>query len=311
MKKFVIKGLLLMVLAVSSAVGIGTTYHGVGDSKASFMAAIIDKHQRCREVAGPAIFLVGGSNLAFGIDSDSLGRETGLPVVNLGLHAGLGLDFMLREALDVTRKGDIVILSTEYFLDPYGQFDLLYYTSGIFPDAGKYYKTNAWQFLKLYLSNYQKKVNQVFEVSFTRGPAAPEYMRNAFDKRGDLTLHLDKPHKPELKNRFSFTPKPYKGIRLMNDFEREAAKKGVKVYFIFPCCPVTDYSRNKTAIDDYYKQMKEGLDFPVLGTPADFVFSDTLFYDTVYHLLRKGRSLRTARVIQLIEPEIKNEKNTP
>ncbi|HPG73671.1 MAG TPA: hypothetical protein PLM49_05215, partial [Bacteroidales bacterium] len=61
------------------------------------MAAIIDKHKRIDSIKSPKIIFAGGSNLPFGIDSKMIQDSLHTPVVNLGLHAGLGLDFMLNE----------------------------------------------------------------------------------------------------------------------------------------------------------------------------------------------------------------------
>ena len=61
------------------------------------MAAIIDKHAHADSIKAGKIILAGGSNLAFGIDSKQLEETLGMPVVNLGLHAGLGLHFILEE----------------------------------------------------------------------------------------------------------------------------------------------------------------------------------------------------------------------
>ena len=55
-----------------------------------FLAAIIDKHQRLESFSTPVTIFAGGSNLAYGLDSDMLTQELQSPVVNLALHAGLG-----------------------------------------------------------------------------------------------------------------------------------------------------------------------------------------------------------------------------
>ncbi len=79
-------------------------------------ATVLDKERLLKEAPSPRLVLVGGSGLAFGIDSPTLEQELGgeYSVVNMGLHAGLGLDFMLNEALDGLREGDVVVLSPEY-----------------------------------------------------------------------------------------------------------------------------------------------------------------------------------------------------
>ena len=74
--------------------------------------------QRVRAAAshirGRKIIFIGGSNLIFGVRADSLGRRVGLPVVNYGLHAGIGLDYAADRAAEIIGPGDIVILAPEH-----------------------------------------------------------------------------------------------------------------------------------------------------------------------------------------------------
>lgn len=304
MKKFIFKiifsaGILALLVWL-----ISTTYQGVGDKNQSYMAAIIDKHHRCDSVPAPRIIFVGGSNLAFGIDSDTIEQVLKTPVINLGLHAGLGLEFMLNEALDIIQKGDVLILSPEYFLDKHGQYDLLSYTASVFPHSKKYFTTSFFSFIKLSYSNFQKKINTVLKISFVRGTATPEYSRSAFNTYGDVVKHLDHEHHRDLKNRFDFKNKPIKDIDILNNFVDEAEQKGVLVYYMFPVCPETDYASNREYISNYYHALKRELHCELLGNPEEFVLPDTMFYDTVYHLLRKGRSIRTQKIIQHLQRAI-------
>ena len=47
------------------------------------------KRGQAERIDQPAVIFVGGSNVRFGIDSESLSKRIGRPVVNYGLHAGL------------------------------------------------------------------------------------------------------------------------------------------------------------------------------------------------------------------------------
>ena len=65
-------------------------------------------------IRGPKIVFVGCSNLIFGLRADSLSRRVGLPVVNYGLFAGIGLDYAADRAAEIVGPGDIVILAPEH-----------------------------------------------------------------------------------------------------------------------------------------------------------------------------------------------------
>jgi hypothetical protein len=45
-------------------------------------------------------------------------------------------------------------------------------------------------------------------------------------------------------------------------------------------------------------QELERMELPLISTPEEYVFPDTAFLDTPYHLKRGGRILRTQRLIQ-------------
>lgn len=62
----------------------------------------------------PAVVLLGGSNVAFGYDSEMLSDSLGMPVVNAGLHASIGLKYIIDDCFPRLRRGDILVLSPEY-----------------------------------------------------------------------------------------------------------------------------------------------------------------------------------------------------
>jgi hypothetical protein len=62
---------------------------------------------------GRAIGIIGGSTTTFGIDAEILEREHGLPVVNLGLHAGMGPEVCSGFGFAALQPGDTLIVSLE------------------------------------------------------------------------------------------------------------------------------------------------------------------------------------------------------
>jgi hypothetical protein len=72
------------------------------------------KRNLARDVKGPKVLLVGGSSTLFGIDAAGLSEEAGRPVINMGLHAGLPLQYHLDLAREVLRRGDTAIVIPEY-----------------------------------------------------------------------------------------------------------------------------------------------------------------------------------------------------
>lgn len=80
-----------------------------------YNASIIDKVNRLRSIEEPKLILVGNSNLPFGIRSDYLEEEIGMPVINLGIHGGLGDPFHENMIKGAINEGDIVVVChTDY-----------------------------------------------------------------------------------------------------------------------------------------------------------------------------------------------------
>ena len=81
-----------------------------------YLSALQDKIERLESCIGNRILIVGGSNAAFGLNSQCIQQTTGLDTVNLGLHVSLGLPFYLETVRQHCRHGDVVVLTPEYEL---------------------------------------------------------------------------------------------------------------------------------------------------------------------------------------------------
>ena len=117
-----------------------------------YAAAIIDKMQILADAGSPKIVFIGGSSLAFGLDSQEIEKNTGITVVNMGLHANLGLRFMTEQVKEYLAPGDIVVISPEYeyFYDNSlnGEGEYLLETLRLYPGGIKYI-TSPKQYLQL------------------------------------------------------------------------------------------------------------------------------------------------------------------
>jgi len=119
MKRFIGKIVLFsLLIAVLLLFGISRiTVRWQGD----YMFALIDKFDNLKAEKSPKIVLVGGSNLAFGMDSKTISEYYNMPVINMGLHAGIGLHFLLEGIKPYVKKDDIILIIPEYshFYDTY------------------------------------------------------------------------------------------------------------------------------------------------------------------------------------------------
>ena len=60
-----------------------------------YLQAYNKKCQLLEDAPAPRIIFVGGSNLAFGLDSQRIKDSLNINVINYGLHAGIGLKYMI------------------------------------------------------------------------------------------------------------------------------------------------------------------------------------------------------------------------
>lgn len=108
--------LLLIIALISSGIAAFDFFFIGSQYKYNYQASIIDKVERLESISEPKIILVGHSNLSFGIDSKRLEDAMKMPVVNLGLHGGLGNAFHEEIAKLNINEGDIVVVCHSSFL---------------------------------------------------------------------------------------------------------------------------------------------------------------------------------------------------
>lgn len=281
-----------------------------------YLAILIDKHKIAEKINAPKIILVGGSNLAFGIDTKVLGENLYIPVVNMGLRAELGVDFMLNEAKSIMKKNDIVVLSFEYFLDLEGDYALKKHVNNIFPRAKTFYQKNNALELPAYLTNTQENYKYfIYQIQFFTlqkvrnilGKNSPHnkkthiYSRKAANDYGDMVAHLEEKSPENLETEPVLKYKYWSAISVMNKFYEYAQKQQIKVFFVYPCYSESAFEQSKTAISLLEKDLKNNLKIPILSMPTQFVYPNTYFFDTHYHLTKRGRTKRTDDISKIMK----------
>ena len=269
-----------------------------------YIASMIDKHNRIEQLNCPKIIFAGGSNLAFGLNSEEIEKEFSIPVVNLGLHAGLGLGFIINELKHTIKSGDVVFLSIEYFLPSEGDYRLQKATSCFYKEAEKYYPFDLREEISINIEETRSNIKSYKDNKKSISNLKPEiqvYSREAFNKYGDVVAHLEKAPPDELNDRGIMTYNYWYGISDLNDFYNYAKSQNVDVFFIYPNFPISEFQKNLLSINKLSIDLSKNLKIEILNKPSDFVFSDSLFFDTVYHLNKQGRELRTKKLIELLK----------
>lgn len=265
-----------------------------------YVAATLDKEQRMDTLGSPRLFFVGGSGLSLGLDSYMISKRTGYKVNNMGVHAALGLPFMLNEAMAGIHKKDVIVLSLEYFLDE-GDKKLQAQLVDINPTTKLYLNYSKVDEVKYVVQQLQRCLSGTFYKILHADRLDQIYRRSSFNKLGDLTAHYGKDKPTTLGDNNTFKQVTFaNGISRINEFLDVANEKGALVYFTFPAYSQSAYIRNKKAIERYYVECKSQLKCPVLGTPKESVLPDNYFFDTVYHLDSLGIRKRTNAMTTLL-----------
>ncbi len=300
------------------ATGVLATRRHARASDNSYIAAILEKDQLIRNTPSPRIVLVGGSNLAFGIDSRLIEDSLRMPVVNMGLYAKLGLRYMLAQAKPYVRRGDVIIVVPEYdqFYGDFANGDntlntaLLYTPTDRVGDFIKSYSVidvlvrprveNARESLLRGIASLLGRENQFFPPDTN-----PVYNRRSFNQYGDAISHLGK----KSMNPDSIFVKPLPPMKQFNrktlddlsSLDEKARAEGAHAYFMFPSYIDRSYTMNVAAIDSLSAKLRQRTTMAIVGTPRDFVYPGRLFFDTRYHLNGEGRELRTLQLLKLLQ----------
>jgi len=282
----------------------GTSERVVVDE--GYMEGIVIKHAKVEKPRGPKLLLIGGSNLAFGVDSEFLGSELEVPVVNMGLHAGLGASFILKEMEDVVIEGDVIVLSFEYFLSMNGRYTLKDQTRKCFPKAGEYFTSNIFHDASYYFERTEQNWKVLFSPSNNsikqekKDQVRPIYSSSAFNDHGDVVSHLDQGPEEELNGAKIFTAHYWEGIDAINEAVAKIESSGATVFYMFPAFPQTEYLLNKKNLQQLEADIKRDLNIPVLNDLEDAIYPNDRFYDTVYHLNATGREQRTNDILKAL-----------
>jgi hypothetical protein len=292
MKKFLYKCAILCLLIIVSLIVIILLPVPHND----YFQAINDKHKRLRDIPPPRIVLAGGSNLAFGIDSETIQNTLHIPVVNMGLSANIGLGRILDDITPLLKPGDILVIAPEYIL-----FESLYNGDAaafaLIFDIRRYpliAHITVYGIPADFLAYVQTKLLKMIP----RPPNPLAYSRDGFNEYGDYVKHLETENQS-----FDLQPSLMEKInhRYLERFFRLTtlfAERGITVLVSYPSYEETAFHESAQFIAELDKALRAEKTLQVISTPEDYCFPTDYFYDTKYHLNAKGREIRTARLIQ-------------
>jgi len=295
---------ILVIMVIASIAGLLYLSTLIDFDKTNYMRSWVDKVEILNSTSSPKIVFVGGSNLAFGLDSPLIEKKFNMPVINMGVHAGIGLRYMLNKVSESLNKGDVLVIVPEYDCfythdRGYGGKALVYILTN-FDLAGvkdlpferklfflftapEYVRTRIYDFLAQFGKSEKIKISV--------------YSRQGFNRNGDNVQHLDQPQQKIKVFCEGLQKVNMEVVGMLNDYYEDVTKRGIRMVFMYPCLERDSFRNDISGISFISKYLSKNLKCEIMSTPDEFVLPKEYFYDTVYHLNRRGVEIRTQKVI--------------
>ena len=258
-------------------------------------------------------FLVGGSSVAYGIDSEKIERALGTEVVNFGCIAGIGPEIILSSIKERLSSGDRILFSWEYGLYLFERkHQDITYLNLIFGSQNKLLRTYSITD-RLYLSMALPVAH--FRQSFVHylNPFVDSEIYKCgwkFDSSGNIRSNLGSVITKKELNKAPLGALLTKmtisvDVReIMTEFLEYCRSHGVLALATWPSIyghekyssPIV--TQNIGLIYDFWTS----LDVPVVGKAEDAMMRAEFFYDTFYHPNEKGLEFRTEKLIEELRP---------
>lgn len=306
MRRFILKILLLFLVSASLLLG---SLFFIPDrvAAASLLGALTDKHRLLERTRVPKIIFVGGSNVSFGLDSRLISAELRMPVINMALHGGLGLKYAIDDCLPHVGKGDLVVLIPEYENyytgNFYGEIELVSVLFDIDRGGLQHISAQQWRHLLPHLPTYAAKKlrNFIFSPFTGKTDASPVtiYDRRSFNEFGDACLHWAMPNQAYLPGKKATGSEQVdpEVLSYIDHFKRTLAEKSASCILLPPAIDSTSFSNQRGIIEKIAQRLtRQSLSSGI--SPARYAFPDYLFFNSYYHLNRKGVDLRTKLVLE-------------
>lgn len=300
--KFTVLLLMIVAIALIPLLGVYIYANNLPRSyNESYYAALPVKYDYLKSVEGEKIVVIGGSSVAFGIDSQLVEKELGRPCVNFGLYAAFGMKVMLDLSKPYIHKGDIVVLAPEISSQMYSDYVGYDYILQAIEGRTDMALNLGTSYIPGFLSKLGDYAENTKKLAAGGGAAVSGvYALSSFDNKGNMTFKRDSNIMEELyspDNLPELTPAIVTDsfAKMINDYVKEIKKKGAKVYFSF--CPLNELSVKDCDKEGFVKALREKLDCEIIASLDDHILDYGYFYDSNFHANDAGIVYNTVLLI--------------
>lgn len=261
----------------------------------NYQASMTDKVDRLKKLEGAKIVLLGNSNLAFGMNSATVEENFQMPVVNMGLHGGVGNAFNESAAKLNVHEGDIYVI----FHDNFSDNDSIKNPELAWITIENHYE--LWKLLRIKdipcmvraFPTYLHKCIDMWGSQTGNAEETNAYRRSAFNEYGDNIYP-----RPSSEGEVDFSPvriNPISDVaaerinRLNSYLTERGAVLVVAGYPVAECETTPD----RAAYEAFRLDLQEKLDCPVISDYNDYRMDKSCFYDSYLHMTDAGVNVRT------------------
>lgn len=291
---------------------------------------ILKSHQ-ADKIKEQKIVIMAGSNGLYGFESPLIEKETGIKTINMSLHAGLSLGFILDRKKLRLKPGDMVVLPLEF--ECYSRtsvFNNVTNEAIISWDKDFYDDLPLWDKIKFISSCsplrvatgvFQKYIRKSTRYKIDReeiiGKAEHVWAKEEKAEEGKIQYRLINRYGDIMGNKGTkhkrLKGQTYGGFssgkwkissyckQALREFLDYCNKKNVRVFITWPCTLKSKSfnlkNKHVTANAEKIKKFVSSLGVPMLGSLGDYHFKIDYFFDSGYHVNYKGRRLRTERFL--------------
>jgi hypothetical protein len=270
-------------------------------SRVDYMAGLRAKHARLDMLDSPKVIIIGGSNATFGIDGRLLEQALCKPVVNMTIHASLGLRFMVDEVKASIGPGDIVIAPLEHsaYSKPVQDNDMHLLAVDFNPELIKFIPW--WLRPKVIVGVLVLRMQAAWKVingAWKNSEPHAYFRGDGFSPQGDLITHLDLgpwPLAQQERVQYRRDVMDPAFLSVIKPLQEELDRNDGRLILAWPAVAATSFRPLRS---DSLSATLAHHGLAILGKAEDYVQPDTAFLETHYHLRAAGRELRTRQLIR-------------
>lgn len=267
--------------------------------------------ERSAAINGRKVLYAGGSSGFYGVRCEELGRVLDRPAVNFGLHAGLGLRYLMDRVVAAAAPGDVIVIGAEWenYSGPrFGEYACDYIMSRR-PD---YLKSLPLPLaIQLVVAAGPERIFSGMWrrlVPGTSGSIDSEPLRGVNASGDRVITPEDVAHQDAFARKSSadiphWRPPPRELMNDVDAFVATARAKGVRIVAVFPPLCVSDRidKANLAATDNGMRHFWADRGVAVLGTIEDALYEPNDAFDTPYHLVAPAALIHTRKLAHLLE----------